>query len=125
VVAASGARSTDGAVRTALVYVRRSSEAGPFLIPFGEYDDWSLRDRYNEAIRIMNEALGGLFSSRINLNLREQHGYTYGAFSTFQYRRGVGPFLTGGAIRTDATAPAAAEVFKELNAQLRKQAATT
>lgn len=30
------------------------SEAGPFLVPFGEYDDWSLRDRYNEAIRIMN-----------------------------------------------------------------------
>lgn len=30
------------------------SEAGPFLVPFGEYDEWSLRDRYNEAIRIMN-----------------------------------------------------------------------
>jgi zinc protease len=65
-------------------------------------------------LEVMNTALGGLFSSRINMNLREEHGYTYGAFSTFQYRRGVGPFLTGGAIRTDATAPAAAEVFKEL-----------
>ena len=38
----------------ALVYVRVPSEAGPFLVPFGEYDEWSLRDRYNEAIRIMN-----------------------------------------------------------------------
>lgn len=51
---AAGLRSAEGAVRTSLVYVRVPSEAGPFLVPFGEYDDWSLRDRYNEAIRIMN-----------------------------------------------------------------------
>lgn len=47
-------RSVEGLVRTSLVYVAVPSEAGPFLVPFGEYDDWSLRDRYNEAIRIMN-----------------------------------------------------------------------
>lgn len=51
---ASGARSVEGAIRTSLVYIQVPSEAGPFLVPFGEYDDWSLRDRYNEAIRIMN-----------------------------------------------------------------------
>ena len=51
---AAGSRSVEGAIRTSLVYVRVPSEAGPFLVPFGEYDDWSLRDRYNEAIRIMN-----------------------------------------------------------------------
>ncbi|MBC9734359.1 hypothetical protein [Nocardioides marmotae] len=51
---ATEVRSTDGAVRTSLVYVRWPSEAGPFLVPFAQYDDWSLRDRYNEAIRIMN-----------------------------------------------------------------------
>jgi hypothetical protein len=51
---ASGARSSEGAIRPALVYVRVPSEPGLFLVPFGEYDDWSLRDRYNEAIRIMN-----------------------------------------------------------------------
>ena len=51
---AAGSRSVEGAIRAALVYVRVPSEAGPFLVPFGEYDDWSLRDRYNEAIRIMN-----------------------------------------------------------------------
>lgn len=49
-----GLRSVEGAIRPSLVYVRVPSEAGPFLVPFGEYDDWSLRDRYNEAIRIMN-----------------------------------------------------------------------
>lgn len=54
ITAAAGSRSVEGAIRTSLVYVRVPSEPGPFLVPFGEYDDWSLRDRYNEAIRIMN-----------------------------------------------------------------------
>jgi zinc protease len=48
------------------------------------------------------------------MNLREQHGYTYGAFSVFAYRRGPGIFGAGGSIRTDATAPAVQETFKEL-----------
>jgi zinc protease len=65
-------------------------------------------------LEVMNTALGGLFSSRINMNLREEHGYTYGAQSFFQYRRGVGPFFAGGAIRTDATGPATQELFKEV-----------
>ena len=65
-------------------------------------------------LEVMNTALGGLFSSRINMNLREEHGYTYGAQSFFSYRRAVGPFLAGGAIRTDVTAPAVHELFKEL-----------
>src|SRR5712692_1825510 len=65
-------------------------------------------------IEVMNNALGGLFSSRINMNLREQHGYTYGGFSQFIYRRGPGLFAAGGAIRTDVTAPAVQETFKEL-----------
>jgi len=65
-------------------------------------------------LEVMNTALGGLFSSRINMNLREEHGYTYGAQSFFNYRRAVGPFLAGGAMRTDVTAPATQELFKEL-----------
>jgi zinc protease len=66
------------------------------------------------ALEVMNSELGGLFSSRINLNLREEHGYTYGASSAFVYRRSQGYFLTGGGIRTDATAPAVTEIFKEI-----------
>jgi len=66
-------------------------------------------------LEVMNNALGGLFSSRINMNLREEHGYTYGGFSVFVYRRGPGVFLAGGGIRTDVTAPAVHEVFKELD----------
>ena len=65
-------------------------------------------------LEVMNTALGGLFSSRINMNLREEHGYTYGAQSFFNYRRFVGPFLAGGAIRTDVTGPATHELLKEL-----------
>jgi zinc protease len=76
-----------------------------------------------EAIIVMNEALGGLFSSRINLNLREQHGYTYGASSQFVFRRAAGPFLIASGVRTDVTAPAVTEIFKEVN-RMRETALT-
>jgi zinc protease len=66
------------------------------------------------AITEMNSVLGGLFSSRINMNLREKNGYTYGATSRFAYNRDGGPFFTGGQVRTDVTAPAARELFAEL-----------
>ncbi len=65
-------------------------------------------------LEVMNTGLGGLFSSRINMNLREQHGYTYGARSWFSYRRGPGPFIIGASVRADATAPAVREIFKEI-----------
>jgi zinc protease len=65
-------------------------------------------------IDVMNTALGGLFSSRINLNLREKHGYTYGAFSAFVFRRGPGPFMVGTSVRTDVTAPAVKEILEEI-----------
>ncbi|MGA2653760.1 MAG: pitrilysin family protein [Terracidiphilus sp.] len=67
------------------------------------------------AATVMNTMLGGLFSSRINMNLREEHGYTYGAFSIFRYYRGTGPYMTGAQVRSDVTAPAAEQLFKELD----------
>jgi zinc protease len=63
---------------------------------------------------VMNNAMGGLFSSRINLNLREKNGYTYGAGSAFAFRRSPGPFAVIGSVRTDATAPAVHEIFTEV-----------
>jgi len=66
------------------------------------------------AITEMNSILGGLFSSRINMNLREKHGYTYGAFSGFSDNRAGGQFYSGSQVRTDVTGPAAAELFAEL-----------
>jgi zinc protease len=67
-----------------------------------------------QALQVMNMALGGLFSSRINMNLREEHGYTYGASSQFVFRRSAGPFVTGAGVRTDVTAPAVTEILKEV-----------
>jgi zinc protease len=67
-----------------------------------------------QAIQVMNTALGGLFSSRINMNLREEHGYTYGAGSGFDFRRGAGPFAIATGVRTDVTAPAVTEILKEV-----------
>jgi zinc protease len=67
-----------------------------------------------QPIQVMNTALGGLFSSRINMNLREEHGYTYGAGSGFDFRRGAGPFAIAAGVRTDVTAPAVTEILKEV-----------
>jgi zinc protease len=64
---------------------------------------------------IMNAVLGGLFSSRINLNLREVHGYTYGASSYFDWRRQKGPWVVATAVASDVTHAAAAEVLKEID----------
>jgi zinc protease len=72
------------------------------------------------ALEVMNNTLGGLFSSRINMNLREEHGYTYGASSAFVLRKGPGPFLIASDVRTDVTAPAVSEILKEVRAILEK-----
>jgi zinc protease len=67
------------------------------------------------SIVVMNAVLGGLFSSRINLNLRERHGYTYGAFSAFDWRRGAGPFVVDTAVKTAATDAAVREILTEVD----------
>jgi zinc protease len=71
-------------------------------------------------LQVMNLALGGLFSSRINMNLREAHGYTYGANSQFSFRRAPGPFQIASGVRTDVTAAAVSEIFKEVRGMVDK-----
>ena len=71
-------------------------------------------------LQVMNTALGGQFSSRINMNLREEHGYTYGASSRFVFRRSPGPFVVSGAVRTDVTAAAVTEIFREVEGIIRE-----
>ncbi len=68
------------------------------------------------AIEVMNTILGGSFSSRLNANLRETKGYTYGAGSGFVFRPLPGPFLAGASVRTDVTDSALIEFFRELRA---------
>jgi zinc protease len=63
----------------------------------------------------MNAILGGLFSSRINLNLREAHGYTYGAHSGYDWRRWAGPFSVDAAVQSDVTAAAVRETLGEID----------
>jgi predicted Zn-dependent peptidase len=65
-------------------------------------------------LQVMNTILGGSFSSRLNMNLREQHGYTYGASSQFDYRLSAGPFAAAAGVQTDKTADALKEFFNEL-----------
>ena len=67
------------------------------------------------ATMVMNAVLGGLFGSRINLNLREAHGYTYGASSYFDWRRSPGPFAVATAVASDVTTPALREIFLEID----------
>jgi predicted Zn-dependent peptidase len=69
-------------------------------------------------ILVMNTILGGSFSSRLNLNLREKRGYTYGAGSTFDMRAAAGPFSAQAGVQTDKTSESLAEFFNELNAIL-------
>jgi zinc protease len=63
---------------------------------------------------VMNAVLGGLFGSRINLNLREVHGYTYGASSYYDWRRGAGPFVVSTAVESEVTSPALTEILLEI-----------
>ncbi len=74
-------------------------------------------------VTVMNAALGGLFSSRINMNLRENHGCTYGASSAFVCRRGPGAFVVGTSVRTDVTAPSVSKILLEI-ARMRSSAST-
>lgn len=65
-------------------------------------------------LQVMNTMLGGQFVSRVNLNLREDKGYTYGARTQFDYRRGAGPFLASAGVQTAVTKESVMEFMKEL-----------
>lgn len=66
------------------------------------------------SLDLVNTALGGSFTSRLNQKLREEKGWSYGARSGFAETRGVGSFVARAAVRTDVTGPALAELLKEL-----------
>jgi zinc protease len=67
------------------------------------------------AIAVMSAILGGLFNSRLNRNLREDKGYTYGVHAGFDFRRAAGPFGARAAVASDVTVPAVQEMLKELD----------
>jgi zinc protease len=96
-------RPAKSAPRVVLVDVPGAAQSQVYLADEGvAFDD---KDRI--AIGVMNAILGGMFSSRINLELRENRAYTYGAHSRFAMRHGAGAFIAGGAIFAEHTAEAA------------------
>ncbi len=68
------------------------------------------------ALRVLNTVLGGSFTSRLNQNLREAKGYTYGARSAFELRRATGPFVAEAEVTAEKTDSALVEFMKELRA---------
>jgi zinc protease len=66
------------------------------------------------AVSVMGAILGGLFNSRLNMQLREAKGYTYGAGAGFDMRRGAGPFTARAAVNTEVTVPAVIDTLAEL-----------
>lgn len=68
------------------------------------------------ALVLLNVILGGQFVSRINMNLREDKGYTYGVRTSFDFRRAAGPFVLNASVQSEVTADAIIEALSELHA---------
>jgi zinc protease len=110
------------AATTRLVHVVGKSDAPQSELRVGHVGVPRLHPEYFPIV-VMNAILGGLFSSRINLNLREAHAYTYGAFSSFDWRRAAGPFTVSTAVRSDVTDAAVREILLEID-KLRESGVT-
>ncbi|HSJ06042.1 MAG TPA: pitrilysin family protein [Longimicrobiales bacterium] len=66
------------------------------------------------ALLVLNSIVGGAFTSRLNMSLRERHGFTYGVRSSFGFRRAAGPFVIQTAVASDVTARAVEETLREV-----------
>ena len=113
--AASGVKTPPAPAAPArhLVIVDKPGAPQTALFAFGFGLPMSTPDL--QALQIMNYTLGGSFASRINMNLREEHGYTYGAQSQYVFYPQGGSFLAGGLVRTDITGLAAKELLYEIS----------
>ncbi|HEY8794079.1 MAG TPA: pitrilysin family protein [Gemmatimonadaceae bacterium] len=113
--AAPATAVSDAPARTTrAVHIVRKEEAPQSEIRVGHVGLPRSHPDYFPAL-IVNALLGGLFSSRINLNLREVHAYTYGAHSSFDWRKAAGPFVVSTAVKSDVTADAAKEILLEIS----------
>jgi len=106
--------SDQPAATTRLVHVVGKPDAPQSELRVGHVGVPRLHRDYFSIV-VMNAILGGLFSSRINLNLREAHAYTYGAFSSFDWRKSAGPFAVSTAVRSDVTDAAVREILLEID----------
>jgi len=101
-------------VENRIVYLIDKPNSAQSVIYIGRVGPKRLTDDYTSII-VMNTILGGSFTSRLNNNLREEHGYTYGAGSRFIFRPVAGSFLAYSSVQTEVTDKALIEFFKELN----------
>ena len=76
-------------------------------------------DDFYEAV-VANAILGGLFNSRVNMNLREEKGWTYGARSSFNFRRAAGPFVAEAAVESESAGRAVEEFLGEIRGMWRR-----
>jgi zinc protease len=81
-------------------------------------------DKDNVAIEMMNRILGGMFTSRINMNLREDKHWSYGSGSTIPSARGQRPYLYYGIVQTDKTKESITEMIKEISQYVGEKPAT-
>ncbi|MEP6782033.1 MAG: pitrilysin family protein [Acidobacteriota bacterium] len=102
-------------LKTRQVYIVDNPEAAQSQIRIGWVGVPRSTSDY-AALEVLNTILGGSFTSRLNQNLREKNGYSYGASSSFDMRLSAGPFLAAAGVQTDKTGPAVGEFFNELNA---------
>ncbi len=101
-------------VNRRIVYLIDKPGAAQSVINIGRIGASRVTKDYN-ALVVMNTILGGSFTSRLNNNLREVHGYTYGASSRFMFRPIPGSFIAASSVQTEVTDKALTEFFKELN----------
>jgi zinc protease len=103
-----------GAVRERFVRVLHRPGAVQTEIRIGHVGAPRRIDDFH-ALSVMGAILGGLFNSRLNMKLREEKGYTYGAGAGFDLRRASGPFGARAAVNTEVTVPAVTDFLVELD----------
>ncbi|MDQ4122994.1 MAG: insulinase family protein [Acidobacteriota bacterium] len=97
----------------AMIYIVDKPGAAQSIISIGQVGVPRTTEDFF-ALQVMNTMLGGQFSSRVNMNLREDKGYTYGARTGFEWRRGAGPFSASAGVQTAVTKESVNEFMKEL-----------
>jgi zinc protease len=97
----------------ATLYIVDKPGAAQSVITIGQVGQSRSTPDYFPLI-VMNTMLGGQFTSRVNMNLREEKGYTYGARTAFDYRRSAGPFMATAGVQTAVTKESVFEFMKEL-----------
>ncbi|HEX5014213.1 MAG TPA: pitrilysin family protein [Candidatus Limnocylindrales bacterium] len=113
--AATSGRIIDaGSVRERFVQVVHRPGAVQTEIRIGHVGTSRRIDDFH-ALSVMGAILGGLFNSRLNMKLREEKGYTYGAGAGFDLRRAAGPFTARAAVNTEVTVPAVQDFVAELD----------